>query len=260
MKTTIQLQLATMPLFASLSDEGRERLACGAQFKYLQRDAVLFRAGEPCNEFYVVILGQLKLCVLNAKGQEKIIWLVSNGQSFAEAHLFTNKHFIFNAQALSDTLLLRVDKQAVLHSIEHDPRFGMLMLAGVARHWLGLVQDVESYALHSGTQRVINYLLHELEEASTYSFDAGTPERRNAGTPERRNAGMVSLAVSKASVASRLSLTPEYFSRVIHELVAKGLIALDGCNIFIGDVARLSSYGSPEIRTRAKNVSLYESA
>ena len=252
MKTTIQLQLATMPLFASLSDEGRERLACGAQFRYLQRDAVLFRAGEPCNEFYVVILGQLKLCVLSAKGQEKIIWLVSNGQSFAEAHLFTNKHFIFNAQALSDTLLLRVDKQAVLHSIEHDPRFGMLMLAGVARHWLGLVQDVESYALHSGTQRVINYLLHELEEASTYSFDAGTPGRRDAG--------MVSLAVSNASVASRLSLTPEYFSRVIHELVDKGLIALDGRNIFIGDVARLSSYGSPEIRTRAKNVSLYESA
>jgi CRP-like cAMP-binding protein len=50
--------------------------------------------------------------------------------------------------------------------------------------------------------------------------------------------------VSKATIASRLSLTPEYFSRVLHELEAEGLIAIDKRDVRILDVQRLASYGS----------------
>ena len=38
----------------------------------------------------------------------------------------------------------------------------------------------------------------------------------------------VSLPVSKATIASRLSLTPEYFSRVLHDLTVAGLISVEG--------------------------------
>jgi len=48
----------------------------------------------------------------------------------------------------------------------------------------------------------------------------------------------VSLPVSKATIASRLSLTPEYFSRVLHELEAEGLIEIDKRDICILDPAR----------------------
>jgi CRP-like cAMP-binding protein len=54
----------------------------------------------------------------------------------------------------------------------------------------------------------------------------------------------VSLPVSKATIASRLSLTPEYFSRVLHELEADGLIEIDKREIRILDVARLTNFGS----------------
>ena len=55
---------------------------------------------------------------------------------------------------------------------------------------------------------------------------------------------MVSLPVSKATVASRLSLTPEYFSKVLHELEAEGLITIDKRDISIIDVQRLAHYGA----------------
>ncbi len=54
----------------------------------------------------------------------------------------------------------------------------------------------------------------------------------------------VSLLVSKATIASRLSLTPEYFSRVLHELEAEHLIEIDKREIRILDVQRLAGYGS----------------
>ncbi len=52
----------------------------------------------------------------------------------------------------------------------------------------------------------------------------------------------MSLPVSKATIASRLSLTPEYFSRVLHELEAAGLITIDKREIRIPDTERLARY------------------
>jgi CRP-like cAMP-binding protein len=157
--------------------------------------------------------------------------------------MFTGKPCIVNAQALTDTLLLSVDKQAVVAEIERDARFAMRMLAGISRRLHGLVHDVQAYALHSGMQRVIGYLLRDLPEeaddAASFSLaDAGCP---TSPPPERRE-WRVCLPVSKATIASRLSLTPEYFSRVLHELEAEGLIAIDKRDIRILDAKRLARH------------------
>jgi CRP-like cAMP-binding protein len=55
----------------------------------------------------------------------------------------------------------------------------------------------------------------------------------------------VSLPVSKATIASRLSLTPEYFSRVLHDLEAAGLVRIDKRDVHILDPKRLASYQAP---------------
>lgn len=63
----------------------------------------------------------------------------------------------------------------------------------------------------NGMQRLIGYLLQDVE------MDAACGP----------NTLTVSLPASKATIASRLSLTPEYFSRVLHELEAQQLITID---------------------------------
>ena len=90
------------------------------------------------------------------------------------------------------------------------------------------MHDIESGALHSGIQRVIGYLLSERE-----------PEKNTAS-----ETFTVSLPVSKATLASRLSLTPEYFSKVLHELESQKLIEIDKRDIRILDMTRLACYGN----------------
>lgn len=220
--------LSVLPLFSDLSQLERERIAQGCQLRRLTRGDMVFRIGEPCEAFHVVVLGQVKLYVSSPSGQEKVIELVAPGHSFAEALMFLDKPYILNAQALADTLLISVSKTAVFNEVERDPRFCMHMLAGISRRLHGLVRDVEGYALHSGMQRLIGYLLRDVEDGDTANMGVIT----------------VSLPVSKATIASRLSLTPEYFSRVLHELEAEGLIEIDKREIRILDVQRLASYGS----------------
>jgi CRP/FNR family transcriptional regulator, dissimilatory nitrate respiration regulator len=218
--------LSVQPLFTDLSPPELDRLAQGCVLRRFVRGEDVFRVGQRCEEFHVCVTGQVKLFAVSPAGAEKVIDIVAPGQSFAEALMFTGAPYIINAQALSDCLLLTVKKQAVEAEIASDARFALRMLAGISRRLHGLVHDVEAYALHSGVQRVIGYLLRDI------AADADQPVT-------------VSLPVSKATIASRLSLTPEYFSRVLHELEAAGLVRIDKRDIHILDAAALTNYRSP---------------
>ncbi|MFO1220745.1 MAG: Crp/Fnr family transcriptional regulator [Burkholderiaceae bacterium] len=218
--------LSVLPLFNDLSPDELTRLAAGCQLRRLARGDMVFRVGEPCEAFHVAVLGQVKLFALSPAGQEKVIELIGPGQSFAEALMFTGRPYIVSAQTLSDAIVLTVSKAAVLAEIEQDPKFALRMLAGISRRLHGLVHDVQAYALHSGAQRVIGYLLRDQVVEDCASGEVIT----------------VSLPVSKATIASRLSLTPEYFSRVLHELEAAGLIEIDKRDIRILDARRLAAH------------------
>ena len=217
--------LANLPLFEEIAPADLQRLAQGCRLRNFSRGENIFSVGMPCEEFHVTVTGQVKLFALSPSGQEKVIELAGPGISFAEALVFTGKPYIINAQALSESIVLSVGKAAVVREIEDDPRFAMHMLAGISRRLHGLVHDVQAYSLHNGMQRVIGYLLHPLEE-----------------NPATSTALKVSLPVSKATIASRLSITPEYFSRVLHELESAGLISVDKREIHIPNAARLASH------------------
>jgi len=218
--------LSVLPLFSDMSAAELKRLAEGCSLRRLARGEHVFRVGEPCEEFHVTVVGQIKLYAVSPAGQEKVIQLVGPGNSFAEAIMFTGRPYLVNSQALTDTLVLTVKRHVVLAEIDRDPRFALRMLAGISRRMHGLINDVQAYSLHSGAQRVIGYLLRD------QATDGG------AGA----EAITVSLPVSKATIASRLSLTPEYFSRVLHELESAGLIEIDKRDIRILDARRLASY------------------
>lgn len=226
-KFNLPRYLATLPLFSNMRDEELQRLATGCQLRRVERGKVIFRTGDPCHEFHVNVLGQVKLFVISPTGTEKVVELVGPGNSFAEAVMFMGVPYVLSAQTLTDSLILSIEKDVVLREIGASPEFALRMLAGLSRRLHGLIKDVEAYALHSGVQRVIGYLLG----------DDNLDETENAS-----QAITVSLPVSKAAIASRLSLTPEYFSRVLNELETAGLIHVDKRDIHITDTARLATY------------------
>ena len=172
-----------------------------------------------------MIYGQVKLSFVTSQGTEKVVEIIGPGHSFGEALMFMDKPYILMAQTLNDSLLLHVSRQVVFSGLERDAAFARKMLAGLSRRLHSLITDVESYSLQSGTQRIIGYLLRQDEEHA------------NVAAP-----CTVTLPTSKAIVASRLNLTPEHFSRILHELTDAGLISVEGRDVVIRDVARLRSY------------------
>jgi len=225
--------IANLPLFKEISEEQRARIAERTRPLRVARGETLFRRGDAAAGTYIVAYGQVKLSFVSPTGVEKVIEILNQGQSFGEAVMFLDVPHVVTAQALADSLLLLVPKEAVFEGIDRDPGFARRMLAGLSRRLHQLVADVESYSTRSGTERLIGYLLR----------DCGIEPPRDSCAADRPSRPVdLELPVAKGIIASRLNLTQEHLSRILHDLSALGLIEVRGRRIRILDVDRLSKH------------------
>ncbi|MHB1620774.1 MAG: Crp/Fnr family transcriptional regulator [Sulfuricella sp.] len=227
--TKVHAILTNLPLFKEMTPEEIDRIAQNTREIHVSRGEMVFQRGDPAHGFYVVIHGQLKLALSSPQGVEKVVHLVGPGQTFGEAVMFMGMPYPVYAQALADSLLLHISKAAVFEGLDRAPVFCRKMLAGLSSRLHSLIGDVEAYSLRSCTQRVIGYLLQ---------YDDGNAE--GSGN------FLINLPASKTVIASRLNLSPETFSRVLHDLSAAGLISVKGKGVSVLDIKKLRNYDQPE--------------
>ena len=213
--------LSQVPLFNELSTLVLDPIARGTTEITAERGDIIFRRGDPCVGFHVVIYGQVKLVFVSTSGVERVVRLIGPGDGFGEALMFMGQDYIVTAEALRDTLLLHVGRDALFEQLDRTPGMARKMLAGLSRRLYSLMGDVEAYTLHTGAQRLIAYLLRE------WGGQAGEPFR---------------IEVSKALIASRLNLTPEHLSRILRELIDRRLIRVRGREYTILDLEGLKAY------------------
>lgn len=223
-----QAFLANLPMFSDMQREELDRVAAATVPIYAPKGQAVFQCGDPCTGFHVVVYGQVKLGFTSPQGIEKVVEIVSPGQSFGEALMFLDSPYIVFAQALSDAMLLHVAKHAMLEELGRDPGFARRVLSGLSRRLHSLVRDVEAYTLRSGQERVIGYLLADVADVT------------GNGRPVE-----VHLTPGKSVIASRLNMTPEHFSRILHDLAEEGLIRINGRSIGIPDLDRLRRGSRP---------------
>jgi len=222
-RTTVPIEslLSNLPLFKGLDEEALKSIGFEVGQMDLPRGAALFRPGDPCSGIHVVVSGHVKVSLGTADGAEKVVDLAGPGQTLGETAVFLDRPHKTSAETLSDCRLLHIAKEQVFAAVQNHPGFAQRIIAGLSDRLDRFISDLESLTLHSGTERVVAYLLSRLE---------GEERRPHIG---------VALPASKGVIASRLNLTQEHFSRILHDLVATNLIRVDGRFITIPDVAQL---------------------
>ena len=226
-QTDLAQMLAGFPLFQTLDETCRVRVAARARERRLDRNEILFQKGDPARCLYLVVYGQIKLALPGVNGNEKVVELVGPLQNFGEESLLTDSPHPVFAQAVTESLLVLISKDAIADLVECAPAFARSMVTNLARHARKLIQDVETYTQHNGAQRVIGYLNDRCP-------DGGNPDISI----------VVTLPASKQLIASRLNLTPETFSRILRDLEEASLIEVQGKQIRINNPRRLRGYDS----------------
>jgi CRP/FNR family transcriptional regulator, dissimilatory nitrate respiration regulator len=223
--------LAHQPLFMGLPEDNLRQLSGRIREKRLGRGETLFHRGAPAGDgFWVIVLGQIKLAFPANNGNEKVLATLVAKQSFGEAQMLLGESYPYYAEALADSLLLRVDRDVYSELYEQAHPLVRGLLDNMAARIQYLVQDIEHISTHSGAERVVAYLLRQCPEEED-------PEACEQGSYT------ISLPMTKQLLASRLNLKPETLSRIFHDLTAEGLIRVEGKTITIHDRERLRRFG-----------------
>lgn len=221
------LHLDRLPLFESLSESARCRIAAAASVREVERGGEVFAAGEPCAGLYFVVEGLVKLYAKSPSGHEKVIEVLGAGTCLTDAWFLQGDHHVAHARALSHARVLIVSTPVVMTELNQHPELALRLLSQMSTRYTNLMRDVEALTLHSGSKRVVDYLLRV---------------RTLAAGQRDGNETVVSLPASKGTIASLLSVTPEHFSRILHELQAQGLISVRRRQIHIPNIQRLAAF------------------
>ncbi len=217
--------LRQAPLLAQLSDEEIDRLRAHAQPRRLDTGQWLFAQDAPAEHFFFVHCGQIRLFRLSAEGEEKIIELIGPSQTFAEALLFMGTgRYPVCAAALSPSELLAIDAMDFAAMLRTSPDTCFALLGGLSQRLHALIAEIDNLALHSASVRFARWLLAELPA----------------------DADELTLVLPKATLASRLTIKPETWSRITRRLSEQGVITVNGQQIRVHDRSTLRRLGEQD--------------
>ncbi len=210
-------------LFAGLDDEQLQAMLETAYSIELAPREVLFEAGQPAKHFYLLRSGQIKLFALSDTGDEKVVEIIYPGETFAEAITFMTQHnYPVSAEAITASEVISFDMGVFRRLLEDSRETCMRLMADMSRRLRQRIAEINNLTLHNATYRLVVYLLEQIPP--------GVVE-----LPE------IHLGTPKSVIASRLSIQPETFSRILAKLARQGLIRVHQNNITLLDVEGLRS-------------------
>lgn len=197
-------------LFALLNEAQFAHLQATTLPLTLNAEQLLFRAEEQARHFFLLQTGQIQLFRLSPAGEEKVIEIIYPGQTFAEAVMFLNaKIYPVSSKAVLDSVLWRIDMAVFREILLESNELCLRLLGSMSRRLHSAIQDIDQLSLQNANMRVVQLLLQSAPDpwAINYQVEWETP---------------------KQVLASRLSVRPETFSRILQQLSRKGLIAVQG--------------------------------
>ncbi len=211
-------------LFAGMNDDQIDRVVESSSVLTLADGDQLFARNDPAKHFFLVRSGQFKLFRLSKNGIEKVVHVFGPGETFAEAIMFMEHHsYPVTAEALVASEVIAFDSKVFVNILRESVDTCFRVMSDMSMRLRIRLDDIDALSLQNATLRFVNYLLQQLPEDSIGPSD-------------------VQLTLPKSVVASRLSIQPESFSRILKTLAKQDLIRVDGPNIHINDLQGLRGY------------------
>ena len=131
-KSGLHELLQQVPLFKGVSTENLEALAHSSFRKKLEQETYLFFRGDPAEDFYLVLSGEIVISLTSTDGRELIINQMHPGDFFGELGLLTGQPRSANAAARRSAELVVIPRQAFLAAMKNEASLAPRLLEATA--------------------------------------------------------------------------------------------------------------------------------
>jgi CRP/FNR family cyclic AMP-dependent transcriptional regulator len=210
-------------LFEDLTIEQIAPLAATATTRALVRGERLCHLGDPADEIWVVLSGEVKDSVVDAEGYEVIHFVHGPGMTLGEPGFFAvERTRIVEVIAVEPSTVIRLDRRDLVPFMAKHPQVKDRVLEALASNTRWQSTMIASAARRPLNDRLILRLL-ELAESS----------------PDRRSSGAITPKISQSTLAAMVGVSRENVNRALAALTADGSIRQEGGRYVLVEEERL---------------------
>jgi CRP/FNR family cyclic AMP-dependent transcriptional regulator len=137
-----------------LAEVGKGRTL--AEFKKSQ---LIFSQGEPGDAVFYVQKGKVKLTVVSQQGKEAVVAILGAGDFFGEGCLAGQPVRMASATAMSECLIMRLEKASVIRALHNEPAFSELFVQHLLSRNIRIEEDLVDQLFNSSEKRLARVLL-----------------------------------------------------------------------------------------------------
>ena len=135
------------------------RIGDGRSIAKYRKGQIVFSQGDPGDAVFYIQKGKAKLTVVSEQGKEAVIAILGIDEFFGEGCLAGQTQRIATVTAMTDSVIARLEKAAIIQVIHQEPAFSELFIAHLLGRSIRVEADLVDQLFNSSEKRLARLLL-----------------------------------------------------------------------------------------------------
>jgi CRP/FNR family cyclic AMP-dependent transcriptional regulator len=131
----------------------------GRTVKSYRKNQRIFSQGDPADAIFYIQEGRVKVCVASESGKEAVVALHGKGNFFGEGCLTGQPLRLATVMAMTECVIMRLDKAAVVRVLHDEPKFSELFISHLLARNARVEEDLVDQLFNSSEKRLARVLL-----------------------------------------------------------------------------------------------------
>ena len=132
---------------------------CGRTLSEYRKDQIIFSQGEPADAVFYIQEGKVKVTVVSEQGKEAIVAILGAGDFCGEGCLAGQPQRIATVAAMTESMIMRVEKAAMIRVIHAEPTFAEMFISHLLARNIRVEEDLVDQLFNSSEKRLARLLL-----------------------------------------------------------------------------------------------------
>ena len=124
-----------------------------------QKAQTVFSQGDPADSVFYIQKGKVKVTVVSEQGKEAVVAILGASEFFGEGCLAGQPQRIATVAALAESVIVRLEKAAIVQVIRQEPAFSGIFIAHLLSRAVRVEADLVDQLFNSSEKRLARMLL-----------------------------------------------------------------------------------------------------
>ena len=124
-----------------------------------RKDQIVFSQGGPADAVFYIQRGRVKVTVVSEQGKEAVVAMLGTNDFFGEGCLAGQMRRIATVATMTDSVIMRLEKAAIVGVIHREPAFSGMFIAHLLARAIRVEADLVDQLFNSSEKRLARLLL-----------------------------------------------------------------------------------------------------